>query len=115
MSPRKPEHDCPCCTCGQVQLSWADRSPCVFLDDLEQVAEAVVCCALDHHYDRTDTGVPYGLPDAWTEALAKVVARHLDAGDPAWRDRTARVSHEALEAMRSAILSTLRTLSPGAA
>jgi hypothetical protein len=66
-------------------LTWSDRE--VTAHDLFSVAETVVNCALDHHYDRMD-GVPYGLPEDVRRRLLPVVARHLAAKRADWRDHT---------------------------
>lgn len=91
---RKPLHECPYCTCGQVELTWSDRGVSVFLDDHEGVADAVMSCALDSHFDRNRTGVPWGLPEKLREVFAPVVAKHLSAQDPDWDNVTIYMSEK---------------------
>ena len=65
-------------------INWSDRE-CVIDDDPEQIAAAVVACAVDHSYDRGQTGVPWGLSDEERELCKPIVAKHLGAIDPEWR------------------------------
>jgi hypothetical protein len=58
------------------------------LNNSESVAEAIINCSLDHSYDRTGDGIPYGIPDSIRSALAPVVAKHLSAVEPKWEDKT---------------------------
>ena len=90
----KQEHDCPCCTCGQTELLWSDRISHVFLQDLESVARAVVGCSLDHNYDRTDTGVPDGIPDLWKQALIPVVSKHMSQIRVDWVDHSIKMTED---------------------
>ena len=84
----KLEHACPCCTCGRTKLDWSDREHWVRLDAPEEVAEAVMACALDGIGDRPRDGVPWGLPEDLAAALVPVVAEHLSAVDPDWRQHS---------------------------
>src|SRR5277367_4190913 len=99
----KREHpDCPCCTCGQIELQWSDRVAYVFLDDHEGVARVVMNCALDHGYDRPKLGVPYGLPNRLTARLAPIVDKHLSAIMPDWdvHDRSVVLDEKQREAFK---------------
>lgn len=89
-----PIHNCPNCTCGMIELTWSDRTAFVFPDDAHGIADAIVSCVLDHSYDRTDTGIPYGLPDEIFAACAEIVDRHMSAGFPRWKDNTIPCSQE---------------------
>ena len=48
----------------------------------------MAACAFDHSYDRGQTGVPWGLSDEERELCKPIVAEHLGAIDPGWRERT---------------------------
>ncbi len=90
----KQLHDCPCCTCGMMELTWSDREAHMRPDDLDEVAEVVLNCALDHWYDRTPIGVPHGLNQKRTEALAPIVAEHLSRAEPGWKEKTVEMGEE---------------------
>lgn len=95
---------CPGCQCGGVEpidriiarvqkhladgvaLEWSDRS-IVVPDNIFAVADAIISCALDHHYDRGE-GVPWGLSAAERAACLPVVARHLAAVNLDWEEHT---------------------------
>lgn len=79
---------CETCTCGLTHVEWSDRQGWVDLNKPESVAGVVINCALDHSYDRTGDGVPYGIPDDLRERLAPIVAKHLSAVEPNWKDKT---------------------------
>lgn len=79
---------CDTCTCGLTKVEWSDREGWVDLADPENVAEVILNCALDHYYDRTHDGIPYGIPDKTREALALVVAIHLSEVEPNWQNVT---------------------------
>lgn len=97
----KQEHpECPYCTCGQIELTWSDRVAYALHNDPEGIAEKVVNCALDHSYDRTKTGVPYGLNDQLRVRLAFIVDRHLSSIQPEWnvKDLSVYMNDEQREA-----------------
>ena len=79
---------CTSCTCGLTAVEWSDRSGYVNLADPNDIADVVVNCALDHSYDRPGTGIPYGYPATLETLLIPVVAKHLSAINPAWKDET---------------------------
>lgn len=79
---------CPTCTCGLTHVEWSDREGWVNLSDPESVVSAVMSCALDHSYDRTGDGIPHGFPDKLREKLAPIVAKHLSAVEPDWKNKT---------------------------
>lgn len=111
-----PIHDCPNCTCGMIELTWSDRVAVVFPDDAEGIADAIVSCTFDHSYDRTDTGVPDGLPDEISVVCAEIVARHLDAFYPAWKDNTipwSEDNNEAVRRLRQELVTILNTVLRG--
>jgi hypothetical protein len=99
-----------------VKLEWSDRHHWVHPDDLEAIADCVMYCALDHTYDRTSDGVPWGVPDAWRPVLAAVVDRHASAACPGWSDARRPKRVEVLDDQRAAfvadLLSALRELCP---
>lgn len=75
----------------KIHLEWSDRSgeyhPRNFW-------EAVLACSLDHSYDRTSDGVPYGMPDEYRAVFAPIVAKHLSAVNPDWADNTVYMTDE---------------------
>ena len=79
------KHDCPCCTCGLIEVLWSDRSMYIDPDSPEDVVEAICHCVFDRYYDRTASGVPYGLSRGIQDAVAPVIAKHLSA---VWNDWT---------------------------
>lgn len=79
---------CETCTCGLTYIYWSDRESHVDLTSPGKVAEAVMSCALDHSYDRTGTGIPYGFPDGLADALTPIVAKHLSAVEPDWEHKS---------------------------
>lgn len=85
-------------------LTWSDRE--VTAHDLFSVAETVVNCALDHHYDRMD-GVPYGLPDDMRKRLLPVVALHLAKKRADLKDHTVEMSKVERDALRGDVLAVL--------
>lgn len=106
----KPIHpECPCCLCGIIELTWSDRIANVDPEDHTDVAERVIACALDHSYDRTDTGVPYGIHDTIRDALAPVVAKHLSAIREDWKDHSVSMNEEQRKAFRTDLLAVLAT------
>ena len=108
-----PIHNCPNCTCGMIELTWSDRAAFVFPEDAEGIADAIVSCAFDHYYDRTDTGVPDGLPDEISVVCAEIVARRLDVFYPGWRDSTIPWSKDGdkeEERLREELVTKLRTV-----
>jgi len=86
--------DCPCCTCGQIQLTWSDRECWVFPEDLGSVAEAIVNCALDHSYDRPRGGAPDGITRTQRAAVEPVIARDLSAVEPDWEHKTVEMTED---------------------
>jgi hypothetical protein len=101
--------DCPYCTCGQIQLTWSDRDAYVFPEDFEGIADAVVDCALDHSYDRSPTGVPYGLSCDVRDKLAPIVEKHLSAVEADWRENTVHMMNEQRQAFHKDVLAALNT------
>lgn len=99
-------HDCPCCTCGMIQLFWSDREPYVF-NDPESIANAVVNCALDHSYDRGD-GVPHGLDDETSDRLRPIVAAHLAAKNLDWLNHSVHMTDEERNRFYADVLGELR-------
>lgn len=77
---------CPTCTCGLTHVEWSDRKSWVDLNDPSDIAQVVMNCSLDHSYDRTSTGIPYGFPDYLEAKLAPIVAKYLSMVEPNWRD-----------------------------
>lgn len=110
MSERVSEHDCPCCTCGKIELSWSDRITHAFPDDYHSLACAVMCCALDRSYDRAGDGVPYGFTGAQRAACAPIVDKYLSAVNPKWREHTVDISPTAHASMLAELEAALRTL-----
>lgn len=110
MSTRKAKHDCPYCICGQVELTWSDRSFTVFPDDMDEVAETIIACALDHYYDRYN-GVPDGLGKEVEAAVSPVVAKHLAAVNPDWRTVSIDMTEVDLAAFKTELIATLRATS----
>ena len=92
---------------SQCTLSWSDRKVDVAAHDIPAIADVVMTCALDHSYDRGD-GVPYGLPREVREALAPVVAQHLSAKSPDWREHSVELWGEERERLCEAVLAVLR-------
>jgi hypothetical protein len=90
-------------------LEWSDRQVEVAASNLEDLTDAVIKCALDHAYDRTETGVPYGLPLELRDVLAAIVERHLAAKRADWREHTVEMSGEELERLRGELLEALQT------
>ena len=109
MGERKPIHDCPCCTCGMIELTWSDRSCFVVEDDPQQIAEAIYYCAADHCYDRHD-GVPYGLPNTIRDAVRPVVARHLSAIRPDWLDHSVSPTEDQKVALIADLVAVIKPL-----
>lgn len=87
-------------------INWSDRE-CVIDDDPEQIAAAVVACAVDHSYDRGQTGVPWGLSDEERELCKPIVAKHLGAIDPEWRERTVYLTEVQKLAFRREVAAAL--------
>lgn len=79
---------CETCRCGLTRIEWSDREGWVNLSKPESIADVVMNCALDHSYDRTGDGIPYGFPDVLRVALAPVVAKHLSVTEPDWQNKT---------------------------
>lgn len=72
-------------------LEWSDRngywSPNEFY-------EAVLNCSLDHSYDRTGNGVPYGIPENFEKVFAPIVEQHLSIIEPNWHKKSAYPTNE---------------------
>jgi hypothetical protein len=83
----QPEHNCPCCTCGQIKFSWSDREDRAYPNDHEKIAHIVIACAFDHYYDRGN-GVPNGFNPALENRLKVVVADHMNRLDSQWQNYT---------------------------
>jgi hypothetical protein len=83
---------------GYEELSWSDRRTECGEDGF---VYAVICCSLDHSYDRTPTGVPWGMPKKYAEAFAPIVAKHLSAIHPKWQDHTVYMSGEQREVFQA--------------
>lgn len=110
-------HPCPFCRCGNLcgkdVLGWSDRKVYVHLGNSDEVVEAVLACVGDHVYDRTVSGVPYGIPTELREKLADVVGRVMDLGAPQWREHTVAPLPEALrEELRTELLGVLAEHGP---
>lgn len=108
---KKSQHDCPCCVCGQTDLSWSDREAFVFPSDLETIANTVVNCALDHSYDRTGSGIPYGMDRIHRnleDALYPIVDKHLSAINPQWKEHTIDMNHEQRQNFLAELLSKIK-------
>ena len=58
--------------------------------------------------DRGD-GVPYGLPDPLRESLKPIVARHLAAQRPDWRETTVDLTEPQRTALHQELLARLRS------
>ena len=99
-------HDCPCCICGQIELMWSDRVAHVFIDNFAGIADVIVACVLDHHYDRGD-GIPMGLSSATADRLGPIIERHLSAKAPDWRKRTVEFNDEEREHLYNDIMAVL--------
>jgi len=99
-------HDPTCCTCTKVLLTWSDRGIWVDPGNLDEVADAVVCCALDHAYDRGH-GVPYGFGSSARKALEAIVAKRLGLLDKGWLTATVELTEEERAALRADILLVL--------
>ena len=80
---------CDSCTCGQFQLEWSDRSGWYHP---QEFYKAVLACALDHSYDRTPDGVPYGIPDEYRKVFAPIVEKYFNAIDPDWKKKSIELS-----------------------
>jgi hypothetical protein len=93
-----------------VELNWSDRSLAVYYDDPESLADAVVRCSLDHYYDRTDDGVPYGVDKRERDVLAPIVARHLSAARADWEHHTVDLSDEGRAAFFKELIEALKKL-----
>lgn len=106
----KSMHECPCCTCGQIELSWSDRAAHVYPNGADGIVNAIVSCALDHSYDRTKNGVPYGLPREIEDEAAIIVEKHLSAVNPNWKAHTVDMSHEQKKVFREELLSKVRDI-----
>jgi hypothetical protein len=106
---RKSEHDCPHCVCGLTAMEWSDRERWVDANDPDEVANTIVMCALDHSYDRFD-GVPYGwwCSDEKKIELRIVVAKHLSAVDPEWRDTSIIMNDVQRAALKADLIKVLK-------
>ena len=103
---KKQEHsECPCCTCGQIEVSWSDRARFIYPDDDGEVVRVIVSCALDHSYDRTSTGVPYGLNCSLRDAAAPVVEKHASAVNPDWQNKSIDMTEEQRAAFEADLLA----------
>lgn len=103
---RKSLHDCPHCVCDLDEYTWSDRVAWVHPDDLDELAQMVVNCALDHHYDRGG-GVPWGFAKDMSEQLAVVVDRHLGAVRKDWIGHTVSMEPAARAAFLKEVRETL--------
>lgn len=106
----KSMHECPCCTCGQIELSWSDRDAYVYPNDADGIADAIVSCSLDHSYDRTANGVPYGMPRNIEDGVVFIVEKHLSVINPNWKAHTIDMNHEQKKAFREELLSKVRDI-----
>lgn len=88
------ERHCNTCTCGMTHVEWSDRQGWVDLSSAESLAGIVMNCSLDHSYDRTSDGIPWGVPDELRAKLAPVVAKHLSAVEPDWHNKTVYMDYE---------------------
>jgi hypothetical protein len=100
----KEAPECPRCKRRDesVQLHWSDREGEYHKS---QFYEAVLHCSLDHSYDRTGTGVPYGMPEAYAEAFAPIVEKHLSAVEPNWQEKTVYMTAEQSAAFSAELLA----------
>ena len=103
---RKAEHDCPTCTCGQIEIVWSDRAPFVYPSP-EGFADVIVKWALDHSYDR-GASFPYGIPEQVALKARPVVERHLSAIQPDWAHATVNMSEEQRQTFTADLLAALR-------
>jgi len=109
---KKSEHDCPCCTCGQMELSWSDRSWYVYPDDIVAIVNAIISCALDHYYDRYD-GVPHGL--TWIkkgldDAVRPIIVKHLSAINSEWEDHSVDMNESQRKSFREELLAKVKEI-----
>ncbi len=111
MTASKPQHDCPCCTCGLDEYTWSDRTQWVAATDRDGLADMVVGCALDHSYDR-GVGVPYGFSDAMHARLAAVVEKHLSAVQPDWLNRSVTMTAAQKAALRAEVRAVFDSVPP---
>jgi len=106
------KHNCPDCRCNRLQLEWSDRVISPDADSPQEIASAIIACALDHSYDRTDDGIPYGLPEEWYAPISYVVGQHLSLADAVWRERkrTIRISEEEERKFTDDLVTTIQLL-----
>ncbi len=88
-----------------IEVGWHDRLHRIDPASAAQIANVVIACALDNYYDRTHTGIPYGLSAGVRVALAPIVERHLAAVNPRWREETVNMPDEQRAAFRLALVA----------
>ena len=103
--PRQPH--CDTCTCGLVAVEWSDRSGYYDPDDADSIVETVMSCCLDHSYDRTDNGIPYGMDDKYSELLAPVIATWFRQHHPEWFDHTVWLTEPERIALKQVLLTAV--------
>lgn len=98
---------CETCTCGMTHVTWSDRESWIDASNPDEVADVVIHCALDHSYDRTPDGVPWGLSEKVRERLAPIVKEHLTRVRPNWREQTVNMTDTQRAAFRVALIKAL--------
>jgi hypothetical protein len=82
-------------------LTWSDRG--VFASP-EEFAKITTYCALDHYYDRPDSGVPEGIPALYHRTFSRIVQNHLSRVEPDWRNKTVEMT----DAQEKALVTDLQ-------
>lgn len=100
-------HDCPNCTCGQIQIEYSGRGPYgVDPNNLDEVVESIILCSLDHRYDRTKTGIPYGFPSEFHK-VAPVISDWFRTNHPEWFEKTAYLTEDERQSFKDVLLKAL--------
>ena len=86
-------------------VNWSDREATVDLTDPDDVVDVIMSCTLDHSYDTTPTGVPYGIPDKIADRCAPVIAKCMPAD---WQSNTANLTGKQKESLRKKLLLAVR-------
>lgn len=98
---------CITCTCGLTHVEWSDREGWVDTSNPRAVMSIVINCALDHYYDRTHSGIPYGIPEVIEKLLAPIVEKHLSAIEPTWQVKTVYMDNGQRVAFEEELLKVL--------
>lgn len=109
------EIHCSTCTCDLTEVSWSDREGWVDLNDARDIADTVMGCALDHSYDRDESGIPCGFPDKMRDRLAPVVADYLSRAEPDWKNKTVYMydKPELRESFKQALIAVAQEIIDG--